>query len=83
MPFLLGIAISHFILPRNCYLFGNPDGPLSCDTINNFCCPDMLKVRYAQLIFGLGAMLSIFAGYCFTKREFVEGDNRPMSITGN
>ena len=59
IPTIVGIVAPFWILPENCYLFGNPDGPFSCDAIPNDCCGDMMAVTYAQIIFWLGIGVSV------------------------
>ena len=59
IPVIIGVVAPFWILPENCYLFGNPDGPFSCDAIPNDCCGNMMAVTYAQIIFWLGIGISV------------------------
>ncbi len=69
LPVLIGSLVALSILPENCNLFGNPDGPFMCDGIPNNCCKMTMAVTYAQIIFGLGAGLSVAAALIFTRNE--------------
>lgn len=67
--FFLGSFFAIMILPENCKLFGNPEGLFMCDSIPNDCCGDMMRVTYAQIIFGLGIGLSIAPFILLWKKE--------------
>jgi heme/copper-type cytochrome/quinol oxidase subunit 4 len=77
LPFCIGAVVSQLILPENCSLFGNAEGPFSCDSIPNTCCGDKMTVSYAQIIFILGIGLTVAACIICMKNE---SQNNPGSL---
>jgi hypothetical protein len=78
--FFIGIYFSLVILPENCHLYGNPDGPFMCDAIPNNCCKDMMAVTYAQIIFWLGIGLSVAPFLILWKKESQEQSDNELKI---
>ena len=80
LPFCIGAIVSQLILPENCSLFGNVDGPFSCDGVPNNCCGDKMAVSYAQIIFGLGVGLTVAACAIFTMKDSQESSDRQLKL---
>ena len=80
LPFCIGTIVSLLILPENCSLFGNAEGPFSCDAIPNNCCGDKTAVSYAQIIFGLGVGLTFAACIMFTKKNSQENSDSQLKL---
>ncbi|CAN5787043.1 hypothetical protein BH24ACI1_BH24ACI1_06000 [soil metagenome] len=87
MPFFLsfltlfiGVITSPIILPENCSLFGNDEGPFMCHTIPNDCCGDKMTTLCAQIIFGLGVGLSVAAFIILWQKDSQNRNDNQLKI---
>lgn len=76
IPVLLLIffsALALIILPQDCSLFGNAEGPFSCDAIPNNCCKDTgVYTLVAQIIFCVGIGLTVGTAVYFSKKSSLD-----------
>ncbi|MGI9036974.1 MAG: hypothetical protein ACR2GD_13185 [Pyrinomonadaceae bacterium] len=76
--FALFSLISLIVLPKDCSLFGNAEGPF-CDAIPNNCCKDTgAYTLVAQVIFCIGIGLTIGTlVYSYKSQDLTKTYERP------
>jgi hypothetical protein len=68
--FVIFSLIALLILPQDCSLFGNYEGPFSCDAIPNNCCKDTgVYTLVDQVLFCIGIGLTIGTVIFYSKQQ--------------